>query len=104
MVRTKKNKEGQWVNDKAKSIVEEFIRRRADTHPVDDIQDVSSEQFVANDNAFYLDVVKKSKKGNVYGLGQLGDEFLASTQCSQSNPYPTFNYQEVIANLNAELA
>ncbi|TKY64306.1 hypothetical protein E2542_SST14199 [Spatholobus suberectus] len=40
----------------------------------------------------------------MYGLGQLGNEFLASTQCTQFDPNPSFNYQEVIANLNAELA
>ncbi|XP_029124605.1 uncharacterized protein LOC114914966 [Cajanus cajan] len=43
MARTKKNKDGQWVNDKAKDIVDEFIRHRENIHPVDDTQDVFGE-------------------------------------------------------------
>ncbi|TKY72406.1 hypothetical protein E2542_SST01146 [Spatholobus suberectus] len=86
------------------SSIEEFILCRADTYLVDEIEGISGEQSFANENAFYCNIFGKSKKGNMYGLGQLGNEFLALTQCTQSDPNPSFNYQEVIANLNAELA
>jgi uncharacterized protein YceH (UPF0502 family) len=60
---------------------------------------------MASENALFLDIVGgRNKKGYVYGLGQLGDEFVASSTQSHQSDSTTMDYQQIIAKLNAELA
>ena len=86
---------------------DEYQRRRAEVHADDleDFEDDIGDRSTPSDNDIFLDVVGgRNKKGYVYGLGQLGDEFVSSSShCTESATGPTVGYTQIIANLTEEL-
>ncbi|KAK7277802.1 hypothetical protein RJT34_22819 [Clitoria ternatea] len=105
MERTKKSKAGEWVNEKAKAIADEFLRRRVEaTSQVEvEVEGEGAKHSLTTDNAIYMEVVGGlSKKGHVYGLGALGKEF-ASGSYKRGSATPTPDYVKIITNLTKEI-
>ncbi|XP_020207718.1 uncharacterized protein LOC109792697 [Cajanus cajan] len=110
--KTKKLKTGEWVSDKARNIAEKYkehlieVKQQATQDDTD-----GSASTCISDNEVYLQVVKKNKKGNLYGLAGLTDDFIRSTLPQSSTSQPSAvtagvieEMQKRITKLNAELA
>jgi uncharacterized coiled-coil protein SlyX len=87
---------------------DDFIHRQREaleSQPLEGELDVDFS--VAKENTLFMEVVGgPNKKGHVYGLGKLGDEFVASysQSNSQSNNALALDYEAMMAALNAKLA
>ncbi|KAK7287126.1 hypothetical protein RIF29_00188 [Crotalaria pallida] len=99
--RTKKKKDGRWVG-KAEEVAERVQRRRMEA--LENGEGTSSSQnsvALLSENAIYLEVVGgRNKKGNVFGLGGLGDQYIKETYGTPFDAQlPTSHYVQKIANL-----
>ena len=85
---------------------DEFIRRRSEflAHDVEGDAPDASNKLAAEDNTMFLEVIgAQNKKCRVYGLGQLGDEFIASSSQAHSVDVSSTQQENIIANLREQL-
>ncbi|KAK7251836.1 hypothetical protein RIF29_35394 [Crotalaria pallida] len=100
--RTKKKKDERWVG-KAEEVAEMVQRRRMEA--LENGEGTSSSQnsvALLLENAIYLEVVGgRNKKGNVFGLGGLGDQYIKETYGTPFDAQlpTTSHYVQKIANL-----
>ncbi|KAK7255273.1 hypothetical protein RIF29_28680 [Crotalaria pallida] len=92
-----------WVDDSSESVAERVERRRIEVQENAN----GTADDVPSDDSIYLEVVGGlNKRGNVYGLGGLGDQYTKETQGVPflSQVPTTLPYVEKITNLEGTVS